>query len=76
MITILVYGDRQRQFTGAPVEIPAPVLRFCPPAAVVKILVISLFIWRRAVSRWAGGILLVRYAAFVVGGGGAVGMFS
>jgi hypothetical protein len=68
--------QRRHHRTGAPVEIPAPVLRFYLPAAVVTVLVISFFMWRRA-----GGILLVLYAALVVGGylvseAGAVGMFS
>lgn len=48
-----------------PVEIPAPVLYFYLPVAVVTVLLIWIFMWRRAVSRWAGGILLLLYAAFV-----------
>lgn len=51
-----------------PVDLAAPVRRFYLPVAFVTILVISLFMWRKAVPRWAGALLVLLYLVFVVGG--------
>lgn len=51
-----------------PVEIAAPVRQFYLPVALITVVVISLFMWRKAVPRWAGAVLVLLYGVFVVGG--------
>jgi cation:H+ antiporter len=51
-----------------PVEIGRPTLRFYLPVALATTIVISLFMVRKAVPRWAGAVLVALYALFVVGG--------
>lgn len=51
-----------------PVEVAAPTRRFYLPVALLTVVLVSLFVWRRTVPRWAGALLTVVYAAFVVGG--------
>ncbi len=51
-----------------PVPVSEQVLRFYLPVAAVTVLVISGFLLRRRVPRWAGGVLVVFYLLFVVGG--------
>ncbi len=64
-----------------PVEIATPALYFYFPMALIAVILISLFMWGKAVPRWAGVMLMLLYAAFVVGGyfvsqTGALGMFQ
>lgn len=64
-----------------PVEIALPVRMFYLPVALVTVVVISLFMGRKAVPRWAGALLVLLYVVFVVGGylvsqTGAIGMFQ
>lgn len=51
-----------------PIELTAPILRFYLPVAAVTVVVIAIFMWRKAMPRWAGAVLVVLYAIFVVGG--------
>lgn len=51
-----------------PVPVEAPVLTFYLPVALVTVLVISVFLLRAAVPRWAGAVLVALYLVFIVGG--------
>lgn len=64
-----------------PVPIGAAVLRFYLPVALITVVIISLLMWRKAVPRWAGAVLVGLYAIFVIGGyfisrSDALGMFQ
>jgi cation:H+ antiporter len=51
-----------------PVVVDPQVLRFYLPVCFVTLGVISLFMMARQVPRWAGGLLVLLYLVFVVGG--------
>jgi cation:H+ antiporter len=51
-----------------PVTVGAQVWQFYLPMVFVTILVVSGFMLTRKVPRWAGAVLVLLYAAFVVGG--------
>lgn len=44
------------------------VLRFYWPMSLITVVVLSVFMLRKRVSRWEGGVLVFLYAVFVVGG--------
>jgi cation:H+ antiporter len=51
-----------------PVPVGSRVLRFYLPVAFAAIVLVSLFVWARSVSRAAGVVLVLLYLAFVLGG--------
>jgi len=51
-----------------PVSVGSVVLKFYLPLCFGTIVFISLFMMRRKVPRWAGGILIILYLVFVLGG--------
>ena len=52
----------------SPLTVNAQVLRFYLPLCFGTVIVVSLFMITRKIPRWAGGILVVLYLIFVVGG--------
>lgn len=52
----------------SPLEVGRPTLVFYLPLALGTVVILSLFLANRRVSRFSGGILVVLYAAFAVGG--------
>jgi len=52
----------------SPVAVCAEVLRFYLPMCFVTVVVVSLFMMSKKIPRWAGGILIILYLIFVIGG--------
>jgi len=52
----------------SPVTVGAEVLRFYLPLCFGTVIVVSLFMMTKKIPRWAGGILVLLYLIFVVGG--------
>ena len=52
----------------SPVTVGTQVLRFYLPLCFGTVIVVSLFMMTRKIPRWAGGILVLMYLIFVVGG--------
>jgi Ca2+/Na+ antiporter len=51
-----------------PVPVNEDVLTFYLPLCLFTVVVVSFFMLRKRVSRWAGGVLLTLYLVFFVGG--------
>lgn len=51
-----------------PIPISGAVLKFYLPVTAVTVVVIAVLMWRQKMPRWAGAILVVLYAVFIVGG--------
>jgi hypothetical protein len=51
-----------------PVSVSAQVLTFYLPACLGSVVVISLLMLTKRIPRWAGAVLVLQYAGFVVGG--------
>lgn len=51
-----------------PLDVDTETQYFYLPAAVVTVVFISVVLLTRRVPRWAGGVLVLLYAAFVIGG--------
>jgi len=51
-----------------PVRVAPEVLSFYFPMCLLTIIVISIFMLGRKISRWAGAVLIVLYLVFVIGG--------
>lgn len=60
----------------SPVPVSSEVLRFYLPVAVATVFVISGFMIRQRIGRWAGGTLVLLYLVFAVGGYAIVGGFA
>ena len=52
----------------SPVIVGAEVLRFYLPLCFGTVIVVSLFMMTKRIPRWAGGILVLLYLIFVIGG--------
>lgn len=52
----------------SPVAVDAQVLRFYLPLCFGTVVVVSLFMMTKNIPRWAGGILVLLYLVFVIGG--------
>lgn len=59
-----------------PVPVSGEVLWFYLPVTIVTVLVLSGFLLRKRVPRWAGGVLVVLYLVFAIGGYGIAGGFG
>lgn len=59
-----------------PVPVSNQVLGFYLPITIVTVFVVSGFMLRKRVPRWAGGILVLLYLIFVVGGYAFAGGFT
>lgn len=51
-----------------PISVPSQVLRFYLPYCFATVLVIALFMATRHIRRWMGGVLVLLYLGFVIGG--------
>jgi cation:H+ antiporter len=51
-----------------PVVVDRPVLRFYLPLAVLTTVIVSAVMWTKQVPRWAGGLFVLLYGLFVIGG--------
>ncbi len=51
-----------------PVSVDSQVLRFYLPVCLVTVIAVSLLMMTKTVPRWAGGVLVVLYGSFVLGG--------
>jgi cation:H+ antiporter len=51
-----------------PVPVSDQVLRFYLPLCLLTIIVVSLFMLRKQIPRWAGAVLVGSYVLFVAGG--------
>lgn len=51
-----------------PVPVSGQVLRFYLPLCLITVIVVSLFMMRKEIPRWAGAVLVALYAIFFVGG--------
>ncbi|HSF29649.1 MAG TPA: sodium:calcium antiporter [Candidatus Tectomicrobia bacterium] len=51
-----------------PVVVERPVLLFYLPLAVLTTVIVSGVMWTTQVARWAGGLFVMLYAIFVIGG--------
>ncbi|MCW3141584.1 MAG: hypothetical protein N2V72_05340 [Methanophagales archaeon] len=52
----------------SPVTVGTQVLRFYLPLCFGTVIVVSLFMMTKKIPRWAGGILVLLYSIFVIGG--------
>ncbi len=52
----------------SPVTVGTQVLRFYLPICLGTVIVVSLFMMTKKIPRWAGGILVLLYLIFIVGG--------
>lgn len=52
----------------SPVTVNAEVLRFYLPLCFGTVIVLSLFMVTKNLPRWAGGILIILYSIFIIGG--------
>ena len=50
-----------------PVVVPSEVLRFHLPYAMASVVMITAFMTRRQIPRWAGVLFIALYAGFVCG---------
>lgn len=51
-----------------PIPVSGQVLRFYLPLCLITVIVVSLFMMRKEIPRWAGAVLVALYAIFFVGG--------
>jgi cation:H+ antiporter len=51
-----------------PVVVEQPVLMFYLPLAVLTTVIVSAVMWTQQVPRWAGGLFVLLYVLFVIGG--------
>ncbi len=51
-----------------PIEVQGPALDFYLPVALATVMIVSLFLWRGGLPRWGGGLLVLLYLLFAVGG--------
>jgi cation:H+ antiporter len=51
-----------------PVVVENPVMMFYLPLAGLTTVIVSTVVWTKQVPRWAGGVFIMLYVIFVVGG--------
>ena len=51
-----------------PVPVSGQVLRFYLPLCLITVIVVSLFMMRKKIPRWAGAVLIILYVIFFAGG--------